>query len=82
MTSKYGKVATPVIAEAVAAPIVTITAPANLDEGFVFEAEYDGEPFRVVVVSVTQIDLTNEMPSNLLIKSNLYSIFNLSLKGA
>jgi len=49
MTSKYGKVATPVIAEAVAAPIVTITAPANLDEGFVFEAEYDGEPFRVVV---------------------------------
>jgi len=49
MTSKYEKVATPVVNEAVAVPIVTITSPANLDEGFVFEAEYDGESFPVVV---------------------------------
>jgi len=82
MTSKYEKVATPVATEAVAVPIVTITSPANLDEGFVFEAEYDGKPFPVVVVSVAQMDVTDEMPSNLLIKSNLRSLFNLSLKEA
>lgn len=49
MTTKYTQVATPVIAEAVAAPLVTVTAPATLDAGFRFEAEFDGAPFLVTV---------------------------------